>query len=219
VLTSPQQRSLAVQGFGLPSCALLPAMAAPPLRRCDRCIAPTAGPDDVHTRNERPVLASLSPRSIPAHAPTRSASSLGAQILLCYIPAHVPPCLAQFRQAAHLFARWLCLTRRRYALGPTSRVERVRIGGGGRSPDGDRSPWRGDGAAPSARGAWDSFSTTTTSELRRSSPYLGRPLLFLPSSPLAEILEPRHPEASRISQSDTGVARLEEGRGHLCRGG
>jgi hypothetical protein len=114
-------------------------------------------------------------------------------------------------QTPSLLARRLCLTRHPYAPGPTSRVERVCVG----SPDGDRSPWRGDGVVPSARGTWDSSSTTARSELRCSSPYLGRPLLFLPSSPWAEILEPRHPEAPIISKSDTGVARLEEERGHL----
>jgi hypothetical protein len=79
---------------------------------------------------------------LAAHRPRRSSSwdvvSSGGCARLCM-------------RSTLFIARRLRLMCWCHALDPTARMERVCIGGGGRSPDGYRSLWRGDGAAPSAR--------------------------------------------------------------------
>ncbi|KAJ7737833.1 hypothetical protein B0H14DRAFT_3898364 [Mycena olivaceomarginata] len=99
-----------------------------------------------------------------------------------------------------LLARRLCLTRRRYTAGPTTRAGRVCVVGGKKSPDGDCSPRRGDRATPSARGAWDLFfhyhHLRTTASIAV--------VWTFPSSHLLspDHHDPGHLEAPRASKND-----------------
>jgi hypothetical protein len=158
------------------------ASIAPPLRSGSVCAVLAGLP---HEQHELLVFASSSgwrARPVQWMDPMRALDSLAL--------------------GPRLACRW-------YTSGSTTRVGHVSVVGGKKSPDGDRLPWRGDRAAPSARGAWDNFfrhhrvqTTTSIAVLRTSS-------LPLPSSSSVGILGYRHSETSRSSNYDAGGTRVE----------
>ncbi|KAJ7363863.1 hypothetical protein DFH08DRAFT_949495 [Mycena albidolilacea] len=95
----------------------------------------------------------LSPGRGVAGAAISPPQILAAQVETPPQTTRAPGPVDPMRARLPVLARRLRLTRHRYTAGPKTRVVRVCVVGGRKSPDGDLSPRRSDRATPSARGA------------------------------------------------------------------